>query len=654
VGAGRDPQSASGHDAGSLETELTERTARRLMREERDARSAHMALADLIQHHFATRDRTPIVKGVVAGLREMKEVEINERLSKRFDELRKAIDPDDPLLIEFAARLGDADAIDRIERKAGYFNAKEPDRLWAFQLLRTLPGYDGKKMLLEQLGQVQSDPLRLAVLDGLQACDDPEVGRTVLKLYPKWSAAVEKRAVQALLSRPSWATVLFQTYADGKFPKADLTVDHARAAVALNDPELTKLVEKQFGKITPATPGEKKARIDALNLMMSREKPGDAAKGKAVFEKSCAACHPLFGEGGKVGPDLTTADRKNRMSMLTNVVDPSGYIRPEFITHKVNTHDGRTMSGVVVEKSAESLTLANYVNNKVEKASVAKRDIDTLEPSGVSLMPEKLLDVLSETEIRDLFAYVMQDAPKAHGRPSVGLQANPDRKGGGESKKLKVALISGSLEYKSDDTLPVFQKLLEDKYPVECVRMFRKTDTDIPGLDKLAECDVAIFFTRRLKIDGEQLKAVKAYCESGKPVIGIRTSSHGFQNWLEMDKDVFGGNYKGHFGAGPKCETKATDAGKNHPILKGVKPFESEGSLYKNPDLPKDVTVLLTGTAKENTEPIAWVRERKVGDKTQRVFYTSLGHPKDFDDENFTRLLRNAIGWCAGDERLTK
>ncbi|MEO2088319.1 MAG: ThuA domain-containing protein, partial [Gemmataceae bacterium] len=148
-------------------------------------------------------------------------------------------------------------------------------------------------------------------------------------------------------------------------------------------------------------------------------------------------------------------------------------------------------------------------------------------------------------------------------------------------KKLRVALVSGSLEYKSDETLPLLQKLLEEKYPVECVRMFRKTDEDIPGLDKLAGCDVAIFFTRRLTIDGEQLKAVKAYCESGKPVIGIRTASHGFQNWLEMDKEVFGGNYKNHYGAGPKCETKITDAGKDHPILKGVKPFTSEGSLYK-------------------------------------------------------------------------
>ena len=80
------------------------------------------------------------------------------------------------------------------------------------------------------------------------------------------------------------------------------------------------------------------------------------------------------------------------------------------------------------------------------------------------------------------------------------------------------------------------------------MRAFRKTDKDIPGLDELETCDVAVFFTRRLKIDGEQLDRIKKYATSGKPIVAIRTASHGFQNWLDMDKEVFGGDYKGHYG----------------------------------------------------------------------------------------------------------
>lgn len=208
-----------------------------------------------------------------------------------------------------------------------------------------------------------------------------------------------------------------------------------------------------------------------------------------------------------------------------------------------------------------------------------------------------------------------------------------------------VALVSGSLEYKSDESLAGFQTRLE-KAGWACVRCFRTADDDIPGLDKLAGCDVALFFTRRLTINGKQLDAVKAYCAGGKPVVGVRTASHGFQNWLTMDREVFGGDYKGHWKAGPACATKPT--GGKHPVLAGVTPFRSVGSLYKNPMLAGDCTVLLTGTAADKTEPVAWVRTRDVAGKRQRVVYTSLGHPDDFREPAFVALLTNGLAWATG------
>ena len=218
-------------------------------------------------------------------------------------------------------------------------------------------------------------------------------------------------------------------------------------------------------------------------------------------------------------------------------------------------------------------------------------------------------------------------------------------------KKLRVALVSGSVEYQSDESLAAFQKRLEAGYPVECVRIFRKTDTDLPGLDKLADCDLAIFYTRRLKLDDAQLGHVKKYLASGKPVVGLRSASHGFQTWLAMDQEVFGGDYQNHYGAGPRCEVKVSAAHNDHPVLRQVEGFTSPGSLYKNKGVAADVTVLLTGTTPAATEPVAWVRERTVGGRKQRVFYTSLGHPDDFKQPAFQRLLLNAIRWCVKDEK---
>src|SRR5262249_6047169 len=147
-----------------------------------------------------------------------------------------------------------------------------------------------------------------------------------------------------------------------------------------------------------------------------------------------------------------------------------------------------------------------------------------------------------------------------------------------DRKLLRVCLVSGSLEYDSDGSLAAFQKYLEKNYPVKCSRAFRKSDDDLPGLENLETCDVMLLFTRRLTITGKQLETVKKYCQSGKPIVAVRTASHAFQNWLALDKEVLGGNYKGHYGAGPVAQVAIVEAAKQHPILAGVKPFTSKGS----------------------------------------------------------------------------
>jgi putative heme-binding domain-containing protein len=423
----------------------------------------------------------------------------------------------------------------------------------------------------------------------------------------------------------------------GTFPKADLSVDAVRPVVAFHDPALTKLVEKHWGRVGPATAGEKQARIHSLSLILKRQGLGDPARGQAVFARRCAACHKLFGEGGAVGPDLTAADRKNPAVLLAHVIDPSGYVRPEYVSYTVTTADGRTLTGLVAE-SAGQVAVTTVVANQPQQTVIPKGDVEQLAASPVSLMPEKLLDDATDADVRDLFAFLAADAP-----PAAKPQA---------AKKLKVCLVSGSFEYKSDESLAAFRKHLEANHPVECVTVAAKSDKDasLPGLEALDGADVAVFFTRRLQIDGDSLEHVKKYAASGRPVVGVRTASHGFQKWLDMDRLVFGGDYKNHHKQGVEAKiAPASEAAKKHPVLAGVGAFTTTGGLYRNPAVNPDVTVLLTGTAGAVTEPVAWVRERKLDNgKTQRVFYTSLGTPADFRNPEFVRLLTNGLLWAAG------
>ena len=215
---------------------------------------------------------------------------------------------------------------------------------------------------------------------------------------------------------------------------------------------------------------------------------------------------------------------------------------------------------------------------------------------------------------------------------------------------LRVCLVSASAEYKSDESLAEFQKFLESGYSAACSRVFGadKGDT-LPGLEAIDSCDVMLLFTRRVKLPEDQLARVKKYFQAGRPLVGVRTASHAFQNWLEFDKEVLGGNYQAHYAAGPVTQVSLVEKAKDHPILAGVKPFTSPASLYKNEGAAADIELLLTGTItdpnekKQVTHPLAWTRVHNGG----RVFYTSLGAPADFTDENFRRMLVNALFWTA-------
>jgi type 1 glutamine amidotransferase len=220
----------------------------------------------------------------------------------------------------------------------------------------------------------------------------------------------------------------------------------------------------------------------------------------------------------------------------------------------------------------------------------------------------------------------------------------------GKERKLKVVMYSGSAEYKSTPSLQALAKHLQETIGADCtVHVVDDKGTKLTGAEDLTTADVAVFFTRRVSLAEDQLELVRQYVASGKGIVGIRTASHGFQTWLEFDAQILGGSYNGHYGKDLPARVTAPEKAKDHPILAGVKEFQTTGKLYKNAELAADATVLLRGKSSEAEEPVAWVREGKTaGKQFGRVFYTSLGIPEDFENAEFLKLLTNAVRWAAG------
>ena len=208
---------------------------------------------------------------------------------------------------------------------------------------------------------------------------------------------------------------------------------------------------------------------------------------------------------------------------------------------------------------------------------------------------------------------------------------------------LRVCLVSGAPESRSDQALAAFQEYLEGRFSVRCRRAFCTAEDGLPGMENLATSDCMLLFARRMTIGGEPLARIREYCGRGGAIVVVRAGGHALQNWPEFDREVLGADCHGDYGNPEQPEVNPVAAAGDHPVLEGVEPFTSAGSLVRSANLAADATVLLTGTIPGHTEPVAWTRPYRGG----RVFCTSLGELADFRQESFRRLLANAVHWTA-------
>lgn len=207
---------------------------------------------------------------------------------------------------------------------------------------------------------------------------------------------------------------------------------------------------------------------------------------------------------------------------------------------------------------------------------------------------------------------------------------------------LHIHVIAACKEYEAEDSLKQWAKHYVTQWDVRFTfSVGEDYAEDLPNLEEVAKADLLVLFARRLKLKPEPLAKVAARWEAGKPILGIRTASHAFDNDTNalLDGQVFGGAYGNHLGDLP-VEVTIREAAKQSPLVEGVTPFASS-KLYKQGKLSEKATVLLDGHTGDESYPVAWTHAYRGG----RMFYTSLGVQEDFDDPNFLRLLDDAVRW---------
>ncbi len=302
---------------------------------------------------------------------------------------------------DLSALFGDGRALDEVKRVAFDKDADIHARQAALLTLIDNRPPD-LRQICEQLLSVRF--LNATAVRGLAQFDDPAIGEKLARSYRNFHQSERPAVIDTLVSRPTFAKALLTEVGAGKIPRTDITPFHARQIRSFKNEELTQKLTQVWGELRDSSEDKKKF-MAKLKQQLSPEvlAKADKGQGRAMFNIACAVCHTLYGHGGQVGPDLTGAGRDNLDYLLENVVDPSAVVNAEFRMVVANLKDGRVLNGIISTKTPRTITLKTMT----EVVTLERSEIENLQESPLSIMPEGLLEGLNETQVRDLLAYLM-------------------------------------------------------------------------------------------------------------------------------------------------------------------------------------------------------------------------------------------------------
>jgi putative membrane-bound dehydrogenase-like protein len=317
--------------------------------------------------------------------------------------------PDDPTLIRLAIRIGIQPAYDLALAQATDRSLAIERRVEALGILAELGRNDAVPAMLALADASEPEGVQQSSLAVLGRFDDERIAPVLLARYASFDGTIRARVRDVLLGRVASAAALVAAVDRGQIDPSDVPFDQVRRVALLGDARLDAIVRRLWGNVQPGTAEEKLAEMRRLSNDL-RAASGDAVLGKDLFKKHCATCHVLFGDGSKVGPDLTSANRSDRDYLLVSLVDPSVVVRKEYMSYVVQTLDGRVLTGLLAEETPAAVTLLDAKNQRL---TVPRGEIETLAESPLSLMPERIHKDLSPQDLRNLFQYLQSPPPSA-------------------------------------------------------------------------------------------------------------------------------------------------------------------------------------------------------------------------------------------------
>ena len=240
-------------------------------------------------------------------------------------------------------------------------------------------------------------------LRGLAAYDNTNTPVAILALYPLIDAASRRDALNTLVSRVTFAKALLAAVSASTVSAKDLSADIVRRLRRFKDEQIEKDILRLWG-VSRDSSAELKAQIEKVKQIYRARRFATrrCLRGRAIFARTCQQCHTLFGTGGHVGPELTGSARADLDYITLNVVDPNAVIPNDYRAWNIETKDGRNITGIVSKQDDKAVTVVMPGETLV----IPRGEIESLQQSALSMMPEGLLQSLNDQEVRDLLYYL--------------------------------------------------------------------------------------------------------------------------------------------------------------------------------------------------------------------------------------------------------
>lgn len=300
---------------------------------------------------------------------------------------------------QVAVSFGDRRILPRMRAVLADANAELERRTMALDVLIRGRDADAAPALLAILKTPQ---LRGRAIRALAAYDHDGTAKQLISLYSSFTDSERRAAIGTLTSRAPYAHALLDAVEKGDIARVDVHAYDVRQLRNLKSDEITQRLGDVWGTIRESTADKKEKVEDYKRLIADSDSKPDLALGRAVFNKTCASCHKLFGEGGDIGPDITGSNRANLDYILENVVDPSAVVGRDYKMTTLLTEGGRVVTGLIERETDSAYTVRTATASTV----IAKSEVVQRSPSELSLMPEGQLDQLTSQQVRNLVAYL--------------------------------------------------------------------------------------------------------------------------------------------------------------------------------------------------------------------------------------------------------